>query len=119
MAARRCCTGPLPLLLLGLLLWVRLCHGAAWTRPATVHPGREGECYVSEDDVDVPGGIYLKPGQDYYRSPAACEVFKCRESSRGLELSFYSCGVLIPSEGCTLVSNDTVNYPHCCPEIRC
>ncbi|KAF0309087.1 hypothetical protein FJT64_002101 [Amphibalanus amphitrite] len=82
-------------------------------------PSREGDCYVSEDDVDVPGGIYLKPGQDHYRSPAACEVFMCRESSRGLELSFSSCGVLIPSEGCTLVSNDTVNYPHCCPEIRC
>ncbi|CAG9802422.1 unnamed protein product [Chironomus riparius] len=98
------------------LLLISLCifesDAAAWfnrnTKIVTKCEGSNCQKYCDIDNRLILVGTTLKTDQ--------CEQITC---DADFSSSYYSCGIAVDKNGCTLTPDYSFKYPECCNKMKC
>ncbi|XP_063220978.1 U-scoloptoxin(16)-Er13a-like [Bacillus rossius redtenbacheri] len=73
-------------------------------------PNHPGKCVYENQPHDVDSE-WTEPG---------CQRGSCHKNQDGTyRITLAGCGKMAVPGGCTLVSNNSLPYPECCPKLQC
>uniref|UniRef100_A0A1B0ALQ3 Single domain-containing protein n=1 Tax=Glossina palpalis gambiensis TaxID=67801 RepID=A0A1B0ALQ3_9MUSC len=99
-------------LIVGSLMVASISAQGAIYHNAT-HPDYPGQCYYEKYSIALPVGGVFQP-----TNLCACEKSTCRDDLV-LEMNFCPRHNMQETDDCSIVTDDTLAYPDCCPKLVC